>query len=235
MLLHCVVVLAEAAYLGKLRDMNPFRPLPGRRRFLQSASTFTLGLTGAALLPETSCGQEAPTTGPNILGPRPGYAPHVGAMVSMLEWMRAVVVGSVQGLTTKQLDHLLDPQANTIGALLLHLAATERYYQLHTFGGQQWGDWDALIKKEWEVPMQLGASARRTIKGQGLDYYLRALADVRATTLRELRQRDDAWLMAVDPQWSWGPTNNYCKWFHVCEHESNHNGQIKWIKSRLPK
>ena len=29
------------------------------------------------------------------------------------------------------------------------------------------------------------------------------------------------------------PTNNYCKWFHVCEHESNHNGQIKFIKKRL--
>ena len=40
--------------------------------------------------------------------------------------------------------------------------------------------------------------------------------------------------MAIDKTWPWGPTNNYCKWFHVCEHESNHNGQIKWIKSRLP-
>jgi hypothetical protein len=214
--------------------MNTFRLLPGRRRFLQSASTLTLGLAGATLLPATSCGQ-APPTGPNILGPRAGYAPHVGALVSMLDWMRAVVVGSVQGLSIKQLDYLLDPQANTIGSLLLHLVATERYYQLHTFEGKQWGDWDDSIKKQWEVPMQLGANAQRIIKGQNLDYYLRALADVRATTLRELRQRDDAWLMAVDPAWSWGPTNNYCKWFHVCEHESNHNGQIKWIKNRLPK
>lgn len=55
---------------------------------------------------------------------------------------------------------------------------------------------------------------------------------VREKTLRELQQRDDAWLMKVDPDFAWGPTNNFCKWFHVCEHESHHNGQIKWIKGR---
>ena len=39
--------------------------------------------------------------------------------------------------------------------------------------------------------------------------------------------------MKVDPDWPWGPTNNFCKWFHVCEHESNHNGQIKWIEGPI--
>lgn len=33
----------------------------------------------------------------------------------------------------------------------------------------------------------------------------------------ELAKRDDDWLMAVDKDWYWEPTNNYCKWFHVCE------------------
>jgi hypothetical protein len=28
--------------------------------------------------------------------------------------------------------------------------------------------------------------------------------------------------------------NNYAKWFHVAEHESNHDGQIKLLKSRVP-
>ena len=28
--------------------------------------------------------------------------------------------------------------------------------------------------------------------------------------------------------------NNYAKWFHVAEHESNHDGQIKFLKRRLP-
>jgi len=50
----------------------------------------------------------------------------------------------------------------------------------------------------------------------------------------EFKKRDDKWLFAVDKSWPWGPTNNYCKWFHVCEHEANHNGQIKFLKGRLP-
>jgi hypothetical protein len=30
------------------------------------------------------------------------------------------------------------------------------------------------------------------------------------------------------------PTNNFCKWFHVCEHEANHRGQMIEIRKRLP-
>jgi hypothetical protein len=40
--------------------------------------------------------------------------------------------------------------------------------------------------------------------------------------------------MAIDPSWSWGATNNLCKWFHVCEHESHHLGQIDLILKQLP-
>jgi len=46
------------------------------------------------------------------------------------------------------------------------------------------------------------------------------LHEVREKTLAEFRKRDDAWLVAVDKAWFWGPTNNLCKWFHVCEHEA---------------
>ncbi|HXO75327.1 MAG TPA: hypothetical protein VN824_08840, partial [Puia sp.] len=66
------------------------------------------------------------------------------------------------------------------------------------------------------------------------DFYLDLLNETRESTLAEFKKRDDAWLMSVDTKWSWGPTNNYCKWFHVCEHESHHLGQIAFLKSRLP-
>ncbi len=81
--------------------------------------------------------------------------------------------------------------------------------------------------------MGLGREARKTIKGNNLDYYINILKETREKTIEEFKKRDDKWLLTVDKGWSWGPTNNYCKWFHVCEHESNHNGQIKWIRSRL--
>jgi hypothetical protein len=83
--------------------------------------------------------------------------------------------------------------------------------------------------------MRLGEKARKSIKGNNLDYYLTILLETRSKTIEELRKRDDDWLALVDSAGFQGmPTNNYCKWFHVCEHESNHNGQIKWIKNRIP-
>lgn len=170
----------------------------------------------------------------NILGPRPGYSPQVGTLVSMLTWMRGPVLSSVAGLTVAELDYLLDAKANTIGALLLHLAATERLYQIHTFEGRKWGDWDEQTQRQWLVPMKLGQDARETIKENDLAFYVDALRKGREHTLAEFAKRDDAWLGQVDSGWPWGPTNRYCKWFHVCEHESHHNGQITLLKSRLP-
>ena len=75
---------------------------------------------------------------------------------------------------------------------------------------------------------------RKDIKGHDLAYYTSILAEVREKSLAEFKKRDDAWIMAVDKDWGWGPTNNYCKWFHVCEHEAHHTGQIALLRKRLP-
>jgi len=206
-----------------------------RRSFLKS-SAVGCGIIGAGLFTRRAVTSSAASaqSEPNIIGPREGFSPQIGTLVSMLEWMRYAILKPVQGLSMADLDYLHDAKANTIGALLLHLAATERHYQIHTFEGRKWNDWDEDTRKQWDVPGQLGAEARRTIKGKDLSYYLNALAEGRERTLSEFRKRDDAWLMQIDQHWTWGPTNNYCKWFHVCEHESHHNGQVTWIKARLP-
>jgi uncharacterized damage-inducible protein DinB len=152
-----------------------------------------------------------------------------------MAWMRDAVLRSTKGMTQDQLDFLLDDKANRIGALLLHLAATEKLYQLNTF--ENVGP-DALDKspafKDWAVPMELGEPARKAIKGHSLDHHLNLLHEGREITLSEFRKRDDAWLLAVDKSWPWGPTNTLCKWFHVTEHESHHAGQISLLKSRVP-
>ena len=153
----------------------------------------------------------------------PGYSPQIGTLVSEMTWMRGAVLRSVKGLTREQLDFLLDSKVNRIGALLLHLAATERLYQLNTFDQVSLKD---LQKngafEEWAIPMDLGEPAREAIKGHDLDYYLKKLEEVRARSLGEFRKRDDQWLLSVDKSWPWGSTNNLCKLFHVCEHESHH-------------
>jgi len=177
----------------------------------------------------------ATDTTENILGPRPGFSPHIGTLVSEMTWMRDAVVRSISGLNSEQLDYLLDRKANTIGALLLHLAATERLYQLNTFDQMPFGEIArSAAFRDWNVAMELGEPARQSIKGKNLDFYLVALHAAREKTLSEFRKRDDAWLMAVDKTWGWGPTNNLCKWFHVCEHESHHTGQIALLRGRVP-
>jgi uncharacterized damage-inducible protein DinB len=149
----------------------------------------------------------------------------------MLAFTRMQVVHNVKGMSQQDLDFLLDGKANTIGALLLHLAATETYYGMNTFGGMKWDSWSEDSKKKWDIPMNLGEPARKAIKGNSLDYYLNTLHESREKNLAEFKKRDDKWLMEIDKEFG---ANNYGKWFHVAEHESNHDGQIKFLKSRLP-
>lgn len=206
-----------------------------RRKFLKQASLVTLA-SGALLSwtpPLGSTGLSG-MNDLNIVGPKEGFTPQVGTLVSMMNWMRFVILRPVEGMSVKDLDYLVDDKANSIGAMLYHLAATERFYQIHTFENRAWGDWDKADAEEFGVAMGLGDKARASIKGNPLEFYMEKLDRVRATSLEELAKRDDDWLLAVDEAWPWGPTNNYCKWFHVVEHESNHNGQFKFIKSRLP-
>jgi hypothetical protein len=195
--------------------------LQNRRSFLGAAALLAPGAARAA------------DDRINVLGPRSGYSPQIGTLVSMLTWMQGEMTRTVRGLTRADLDHLADPKANTIGALLLHLAATETYYGLHTFEGMKWGRWPDAVKKAWDAAMNLGDAGRDSIKGHDLEFYMKALQDAREASLKRFAERDDGWLSAVDEQWMWGPTNNYCKWFHVCEHISHHVGQIAFLRSRL--
>jgi uncharacterized damage-inducible protein DinB len=207
---------------------------PNRRSFLgRTAATLTAGIFGSFLPPQAA---RADSPDLNILGPRAGYSPQVGTFVSTLTWMRDAngVLAATKGLTQADLDVLFDKNANTIGALMLHLAATETYYQMNTFEGKKWDSWPDAIKQKWDPAMNLGDAGRKTIKGHDRDYYVEILHETREKSLAEFRKRDDAWLLAVDKDWPWGPTNNYCKWFHVCEHEAHHSGQIALLRKRLP-
>ncbi|MCU1235487.1 MAG: hypothetical protein JWP63_3454 [Candidatus Solibacter sp.] len=202
--------------------------LSGRRRFLGTAAALS-----TAFIPRPAHAY-APDDRINVIGPKSGYSPQIGTLVSMLTWMQGQVLASARNLTQGNLDYLFDKNANTIGALLLHLAATETYYGMHTFEGKKWDSWPESVKKQWDPAMNLGQAGRDTIKGHDLNYYLQILQETRAKTLAEFKKRDDAWLLSVDESLPWGPTNNYCKWFHVCEHESHHAGQISLLRSRLP-
>lgn len=205
-----------------------------RRNFLSgTAAAIAGGFAGSLVAPDAAA---ADVTGPNVLGPRPGYSPQIGTFVSQLTWMREQngVLNHTKGLTQADLDYLFDPNANTIGALMLHLAATEVYYGMNTFDGMKWGSWSDDVKKKWDAAMDLGDAGRKTIKGHDRDYYVGILSEVREKTLAEFRKKDDAWLLTANKDPDWGLANNLGKWFHVCEHESHHCGQIAMMRKRLP-
>jgi hypothetical protein len=207
----------------------------GRRHFLKSAAALAGGVASLSFIPAPiPPSSPHPANDDNIIGPKEGYSPHIGTLVSMMTWNRPPITNAVKGMTVEQLDFLLDAKANTIGALLYHLAATDAFYHEHTFKGLPWGQFDPAIMKKFDVAMELGEPARQQIKGNNVDFYLNLLTETRESTLAEFKKRDDKWLMTVDEKWPWGPTNNYCKWFHVCEHESHHYGQIAMLKSRVP-
>ena len=214
--------------------LTRFNASTSRRKFLGGfAAVSTLGACGDLLQAQATSPASAQ---PNVLGPWPGYSPQIGSFVSMLTWMREGngILNATKNLKQADLDYLFDANANTAGALMLHLAATETYYQMNTFDGMKWDSWSDEVKKKWDAAMDLGDAGRKTIKGHERDYYVNILHEVREKTLAEFRKRDDAWLLAVDKDWFWGPTNNLCKWFHVCEHEAHHTGQVALLRKRIP-
>jgi uncharacterized damage-inducible protein DinB len=164
-----------------------------------------------------------------LIGDLPGFTPQIGRLVSMMNYARHTTLSAIEGLDVDDLDYLHDPQSNSIGALLLHIAAAEVGYQAATFYARELNDEE---RHEWGAALDLGERARREIKGHELDYYLSRLKEVRAKTLDELGRRDDGWL---EEQTSFGggrTVNNYFKWFHVFGHEINHRGQIRWLRTR---
>lgn len=205
-----------------------------RRNFLKQTAFAASGLTVFPSLNYNANSFATPPDETMVIGPKEGYTPQIGTIVSMLNYNRSTIIGVTKKMTMEQLDFLFDAKSNTIGAMLLHLGATEVFYRANTFEGRQ--DFNDAEKKIWGDAMELGDKGRASIKGKELKYYIDMITEVREKTLTDLKQKDDKWLLEVDPKWSdeKNKINTYWKWFHVCEHESNHRGQIAWLKSRLP-
>jgi uncharacterized damage-inducible protein DinB len=165
---------------------------------------------------------------PLKIEPISGYSPAVGRLVGMLTYARSTTLAAVDGLTTAQLDHLHDAESNSIGALLAHIAAVEKSYQVLTFEERMLS---VEENAQLGVALALGAEGRRTLRGFPLEHYLDELGAIRQVTLDGLATRDDAWLDSVvklAPR-----INAHWAWFHVAEDEINHRGQIRWLRGRF--
>ena len=167
-----------------------------------------------------------------LIGDIPGFTPQIGRLISMMNYARYTTLSAVAGLGVDELDYLHDPQSNSIGALLSHIAAAEVGYQAATFYAR---DLNEKERHERGAALDLGERARREISGHELDYYVSRLEQVRAKTLDELARREDEWLEEQTSLGGGQKVNNYFKWFHVIGHEINHRGQIRWLRSRAMK
>ncbi|MEM7086214.1 MAG: DUF664 domain-containing protein [Bacteroidota bacterium] len=156
-----------------------------------------------------------------------GYSPQIGTTVSMMDDLKRRVTRSVANLNQEETDFLLDKDANRIGAMILHLAATEKYYQLYTFENRGFNKEE---EKKWEAALSLGQNGRDALKGKPIDYYLDIWNEVRAETKRLLKTKDDAWFAA---RVKGSSMNNHWAWYHVMEHQANHMGQIRLIVKRM--
>ncbi len=181
---------------------------------------------GAQSLLITGEGIEEDTT--NLIGPVNGFSPQIGTLVTMLNNLSHRVAYIVHALDQQQTDFLLDENANSIGALVMHLAAAEAYYQVYTFEDRGFNDEE---KKKWQVALSLGDEARKQFRGKPIEHYLAIYQEVRQKTIDELRKRDDAWLAQTQPG---SGVNHHFRWFHVMEHQSSHLGQILMLKKRFP-
>ena len=161
-----------------------------------------------------------------------GYTPQIGRLVSMMNYVRSVTIDSVQNLTTPQLDFLLDEKANSIGALLLHIASTDMFFRIFSFENRELTEEE---DNQWAAASYLGAPAREQIKGNSLEYNLDKLNSERNKVLDLFKTVNDKWLYEEKPLWYNKPANNYFMWFHVFEDEINHRGQINLIRKRFPK
>ena len=159
----------------------------------------------------------------------PGYSPTIGRLAGILLYARQTTLAAVDGLSTAALDHLHDKSSNSIGALLAHIAAVERGYQVLTFEDRRP---TAQEQSSWEPALTLGDEGRRVLRGKPLEHYVHQLAEVRRATLESLAARDDVWLeraLGAAPA-----MNAHWAWFHVAEDEISHRGQMRWLRSRLP-
>ena len=76
-----------------------------RRYFIKKSSSIALGVGSLLTCPQTvSAASIKSQNDISILGPKEGFSPQIGTLVSMMNWMRFVILMPIKGMRTEDLD-----------------------------------------------------------------------------------------------------------------------------------
>ncbi len=149
-------------------------------------------------------------------------APKVADYYAMMEKTREKLIGRVQGLEMKQLDFTPYPdRIESIGTLLLHIAAVEWSWIFEDIDGQE------MDYEKWKYGFALRERIPQ-IQGYDISFYLERLSEVRNAVFRKLKSLPENELeriIEVDDDFV------SVEWilFHLIEHEAIHIGQVSML------
>lgn len=151
--------------------------------------------------------------------------PRVALFYSMLEKVRGNLLGKVETLSNGTIDYTPEPKMiESIGTLLLHIAAIEYSWIFEDIGGQE------MEYEKWKYGFSV-REGKDQIEGKDVEFYLSRLKEVRQEVfefLKTLSDRDLDSMVHVDSE------KVSVEWilFHLIEHEAMHIGQIS-VLARL--
>jgi uncharacterized damage-inducible protein DinB len=141
---------------------------------------------------------------------------------------RDETLAGIAGLTDRELDRKVLPEANTIGALLRHIACLNRLFYLQLFENRAFVD--------DETAAWAGALPNQPLffhGGKTLDYYLGLLNLHFLPLMRACSSKDDAWLLQIHHDARGIERNRYYKLYHMMADEISHRGQIRMLRRLL--
>ena len=111
------------------------------------------------------CASLATAQAQYLIEPAEGYSPNIGTLVDMMENLKDRITSQVKDLDQEQTDFLFDEKANCISTLVMHLVATEAYYQVETLEGRSW---TKAEEKQWGPASSLNPQVNQQLQGKVL-------------------------------------------------------------------
>ncbi|MFX0108874.1 MAG: DinB family protein [Candidatus Hodarchaeota archaeon] len=150
-------------------------------------------------------------------------SPRVAFLYALMEKTRERLLKRVEGLSVKDLDYSPhDESIETIGTLLLHIAAVEWSWIFEDMGGQE------MDYEKWKHAFALREGIPQ-LRGKNLKFYLDKLEEVRERVFSRLMAVSDD---ELDHLVDIGQAVVSIEWilFHLIEHEAMHVGQISVLR-----